>query len=80
MHTWQLQDAKSRFSEVVNRALTEGPQWVTRRGQDAVVMLSANDFRRFSGTPSLVDVLLNAPRGEPLDMERSREPVRSLNL
>lgn len=80
MHTWPLQDAKSHFSEVVNRTLQEGPQWVTRRGQDAVVMLSANEYRRLSGAPSLVDVLLNAPRGEALDIERSREPVRGLDL
>jgi hypothetical protein len=34
MHTWQPQDAKSRFSEVVDLMLTEGPQLVTRRGSD----------------------------------------------
>ncbi|MFT6590435.1 MAG: prevent-host-death family protein, partial [Rhodoferax sp.] len=45
MHTWQLQEAKSRFSEVVDLSLSEGPQMVTRRGQDAVVILSASDYR-----------------------------------
>jgi antitoxin Phd len=80
MHTWQLQEAKSRFSEVVDLTLTEGPQMVTRRGQDAVVILSANDYRRMSGTSSLLKLLFNAPRGEPLDIVRSQEPIRDIDL
>ena len=79
MHTWQLQEAKSRFSELVDLTLKEGPQLVTRRGEEAVVILSANDYRRLSGqTPRLMDCLLNAPRGEPLAADRSRETVRDL--
>ncbi|CAN1536990.1 phd_fam, prevent-host-death family protein [Burkholderiaceae bacterium] len=55
MHTWQLQMAKSRFSEVVERTIKEGPQLVTRRGQEAVVMVSAAEYRRLSGqTPHLM--------------------------
>ena len=80
MHTWQLQEAKSRFSEVVERTLSEGPQMVTRRGQDAVVVLSAQDYRSLSGTSSLLSTLLNAPRGEPLDITRSREVIRDIAL
>ena len=81
MHTWQLQEAKSRFSELVDLTLKEGPQLVTRRGEEAVVILSANDYRRLSGqTPRLMDCLLNAPRGEPLAADRSRETVRDLVL
>jgi prevent-host-death family protein len=81
MHSWQLQEAKSRFSEVVALSLSEGPQWVTRRGQEAVVIVSAEDYRRMSGTqPSLLKILLNAPRGEPLELDRSHEPIRGLGL
>lgn len=80
MHTWQLQEAKSRFSEVVDLTLSEGPQMVTRRGKDAVVILSALDYRRMSGVPSLLKSLLGAPRGESLDIERTREPIRNLAL
>lgn len=77
MHTWQLQEAKSRFSEVVDLTLKEGPQLVTRRGKEAVVILAAKDYRRLSGqTTNLMDCLLNAPRGEPLVFDRSREPIR----
>lgn len=81
MRTWQLQEAKSRFSEVVELSLREGPQMVTRRGHDAVVVLSANEYRRLSGaSSSLFRVLRNAPRGEPLQVERSREAVRNNKL
>jgi antitoxin Phd len=81
MHTWQLQEAKSRFSEVVDLTLKEGPQLVTRRGEEAVVILAVSDYRRLSGqTPNLMDCLLNAPRGEPLMLDRSRESIRDLAL
>jgi len=43
---WKLQDAKARFSEVVRRAQSEGPQRVTVRGRDAVVVISAEEFER----------------------------------
>lgn len=80
MHTWQLQEAKSRFSEMVERTLSEGPQMVTRRGQEVVVVMSALDYHRMSGVPSLLKTLLGAPRGEPLEIERIREPIRDLTL
>jgi antitoxin Phd len=81
MHTWQLQEAKSRFSEVVDLTLKEGPQLVTRRGEEAVVILAANDYRRLSGQmTNLMDCLLNAPRGEPLVLDRSRESIRDIVL
>jgi prevent-host-death family protein len=43
---WQLQDAKARFSELVRRAQTEGPQRVTVRGHDAVVVIAADELAR----------------------------------
>lgn len=46
MRKWQLQDAKNRFSEVVNRALEEGPQTVTRHGKEVVVVVSKEEFER----------------------------------
>ena len=81
MHTWPLQEVKSRFSEVVDLSIKEGPQMVTRRGQEVVVILSAHEYRRMTGsTPSLLTTLLNAPRGEPLDLERSSETIRDIAL
>jgi prevent-host-death family protein len=81
MHAWQLQEAKSRFSELVELTLKEGPQMVTRRGEEAVVILSAKEYRRLSGqTATLMDCLLSAPRGEPLELDRSTEAIRDLAL
>jgi antitoxin Phd len=81
MHTWQLQEAKSRFSEVVDLTLKEGPQLVTRRGEEAVVILAAKDYRQLTGqTPRLMDCLLHAPRGEALLLNRSSEGIRDLEL
>ncbi|MEN9313666.1 MAG: hypothetical protein RIS35_59 [Pseudomonadota bacterium] len=81
MHTWQLQEAKSRFSEVVDLSLSEGPQLVTRRGEEAVVILAASEYRRLSGqTPNLVKCLLDAPRGKGLAIDRSPEAIRDLEL
>jgi antitoxin Phd len=81
MHSWQVQEAKSRFSEVVDLTLTEGPQLVTRRGSEAVVILTVEDYRRLVGdAPNLIDHLLSAPRGEVLAITRSKQPIRELDL
>lgn len=81
MRTWQLQEAKSRFSEVVDLTLKEGSQRVTRRGEEAVVIVSSHEYRRLTGqAPNLVDTLLRAPRGKPLLTDRSTEPIRDLLL
>ena len=44
--TWQLQDAKNKFSEVIERALKHGPQLITRRGKKTVVIMSYEEFMR----------------------------------
>ena len=59
---WQLQDAKNRFSELVQRALREGPQTVTLRGERAAVVLSAEAYDALmADRPTLVDHLLADP-------------------
>ena len=59
---WPLQDAKNRFSELVQRARREGPQTVTLRGERAVVVLSAEAYDALTAqNPSLVDYLLSGP-------------------
>ncbi len=77
---WPLQDAKNRFSELVDRAIAEGPQIVTRRGKEAVVVVSASDYRRQQAAPrDFVDFLLSAPRVE-LDLRRDSAPDRETEL
>lgn len=59
---WQLQDAKNRFSEVVEEALQSGPQTVTRRGVPVVVIVAIDTWLRVSGpVPSLKAFLRSAP-------------------
>jgi prevent-host-death family protein len=77
MRTWELQEAKSRFSDVVDLTLIEGPQLVTRRGTQAVVILAAKDYHRLVGeAPNLIDHLIKAPRGDALVITRSKELIR----
>ena len=78
---WQLADAKNRFSEVVNRALSEGPQRVTRRN-DEVVVLSAEDYRKLKGQrPSFKTNLMKPGSGlHELDLKRDRSPMRDIAL
>src|SRR5579883_2137590 len=45
---WQVQEAKQRFSQLVQRAIDEGPQVVTRHGRDVVVVVAADEFRRLT--------------------------------
>jgi prevent-host-death family protein len=59
---WQLQDAKNRFSELVQRTRKEGPQVVTLRGERAAVVLSAESFDELTAhRPGLADHLLSGP-------------------
>jgi prevent-host-death family protein len=71
---WQLQQAKSRFSELVERALQHGPQIITHRGKEAVVVVSAKEFTMMSSpSKSLVEFFKTSPlRGTKLDLARSR--------
>ena len=67
MHSWAVQDAKARFSEFLDRCLTEGPQMVTKRGTEAAVLVPADEWRRLqaSARPSLKELLLsNQARAE----------------
>lgn len=48
MKSWALQDAKAKFSAVIERACREGPQVVTRRGEEMVVILDVEQFRRLT--------------------------------
>ena len=80
---WRLAEAKNKFSEVVNRALVEGPQRVLRR-KDAVVVIAERDYEKLVGTrPSFKDLLLSRGSGanfEGVDLVRDRSPMRETRL
>ena len=78
---WRLADAKNKFSELVNRALSDGPQRV-RRQDDVVVILAERDCKALTGEmPSFKDFLLQAgPTFEGLDLERDKSLIRNVEL
>ncbi len=78
---WRLADAKNRFSELVKRALAEGPQRVIRR-HDAVVVVAQRDYDKLAGTRrDFKDFLLGkGPTLDGLDIARDRTPGRGVPL
>jgi len=79
---WQLQEAKNRFSEVVNKALDEGPQTVTRHGEEVVVILSKGEYDRLvKSKTSLLDFFRQSPLvGIELDLSRDQSLPRDVDL
>lgn len=78
---WQLQEAKQRFSDLVRRTLAEGPQIVTRHGEDVVVVVPARDYDR--GPEQLSDFgefLRTGPDFDLLELDRPRQLPRDIEL
>jgi antitoxin Phd len=78
VRTWQVQDAKARFSELLDASLKEGPQVVTRRGVEAAVLVPIEQWRRLqkAARPTLKELLL----GEGPRFEGLAPPRRSWRL
>lgn len=79
---WKLEDAKARFSELVRRAGAEGPQLVTVRGKEAVVVVSADQYRRLqpsSPRTPLVDFMQGLSLGA-LDLVREPDQGRDVDF
>ena len=84
MAEWPLQDAKNRFSAVVDAALAGDPQRVTRRGKPAVVVLAVEEYERLrrlekAQATTLADLLLAIPQDDE-EFERLRVPVRPVDF
>jgi len=78
---WQVQEAKQRFSELVRRTLEEGPQVVTRHGQEVVVVVAADEYRRSQrDQPDFVEFLLSGPDLSQLDLTRTDELPREIDF
>ena len=79
---WALQDAKNRFSELVDTAAREGPQTITRRGKDTAVLMSVDQFQNLTSSgDSLVDFLRGSPlKGVDLDVSRDHDTGREVAL
>ena len=84
MPDWPIQDAKNKFSAVVDAALAGMPQRVTRRGQPAVVVLAVDEYERLcrlekANAPTLAELLLDIPQDDQ-EFERIPLPARPLDL
>jgi prevent-host-death family protein len=81
---WPLQDAKARFSELVRRAHSDGPQRVTLHGRDAVGVVDADEFDRMQGARTgalLIDALQSSPCHDiKIEPARRQMPVRAVKL
>jgi len=77
---WQLQEAKNRLSELVDKALNEGPQEITRHGRKTAVVLSMKDYRALRARKgSLVDFFRTSPLGG-IDFDRAKDAGRKVDL
>ena len=84
MAEWPLQDAKNRFSALVNAAIAGEPQHVTRRGEPAVVVLAVDEYERLrrmerADAPTFAELLLEIPQDDE-EFERLSVPARQLEL
>jgi prevent-host-death family protein len=81
---WLLQDAKARFSELVRKVRSEGPQHVTVHGRDEVVVIAAEEFRRLQGSmtgKALIEAMQASPhRNIEIEPKRGTMPVRDVSL
>lgn len=82
MSTWQLQEAKSKFSDVVKRAQSEGPQGITLRGEPVAVLVSRADYARLAQPkPGFVEFMRRSPMvGVEHDTQRQVDLTREIAL
>ena len=78
---WQLQEAKQRFSEVVRSAEADGPQFVTRHGDEVAVVLDIREYRRLKGdAPDFKTFLRSAPYFDLPEIDRSEDLARPVSM
>jgi prevent-host-death family protein len=80
MKVWPLQDAKNQFSQLVDLALTKGPQTVTRHGQPVAVIVSADDYKRMARPKESVLEFFAPLKDSGARIERARDLPRKLKL
>lgn len=87
---WQVQEAKQHFSEVLRAVHEQGPQTITRRGEEVAVVVDINEFRRLTKPKSFAEHLMEFPKsdtpdGEPnvfdeIEAERKNHFMREIEL
>ena len=81
-HTWQLQEAKNKFSKLVEKAQHEGPQFVTKHGKESVVVLSVEEYKKIVKPKSnLFQFIQSSPLSKTLiDIKRDKSLVRNIEI
>jgi prevent-host-death family protein len=81
MATWQVQEAKTRLSEMIELARAEGPQTITRHGVERAVVLSIEEYRRLAALkPNFKAYLLGGPKVDEFSIERDRDTGRDVEI
>lgn len=77
---WQVQDAKQRFSELIRTAHADGPQVVTRHGEEIAVVIDIAEYRRLKGeTAEFKEYLRSGPGFDDLNLDRAAERPRDID-
>lgn len=81
MSVWQVQEAKTKLSEVIEDANTKGPQIITRHGAERAVVLSIREYKALTAhKPDLRAYLLGGPKVDDFEVERDKDTGRDINL
>jgi len=78
-NTWQLQEAKNQLSQVVDSALKNGTQTITRHGKPVVMVVAADSYEQMKPRRKIVDILRSCP-GDGLQIESHKDYPRDINL
>ena len=77
---WQVQEAKQRFSEVLRHAQSDGPQVITRHGEEIAVIIDATEFHKLTEeVPDFKEFLRSGPPWDELDLSRSKDQPREID-
>jgi len=81
MAVWQVQEAKTRLSALIEDAHSKGPQFITRHGAERAVILSIEDYRALTAhKPNLKEYLLGGPKVDSFEVPRERDRGRKVKL
>ncbi len=82
MAMWQIQQAKTKLSELIDKARSEGPQTITKHGKPSAVVVSMEEYESMRrNKPTLIEFLLHeGPKFDDLDIERSKDVGREVDL
>jgi prevent-host-death family protein len=80
--SWTVAEAKAKFSKMLDRAIAEGPQTITRRGRTAAIVVDADEWnRKTKRVGTLADFFASSPlRGSGLKLQRQKGRLRKIDL